>query len=216
MKRRILMILIAVLSAALLLIIGAVIGMNLQTNTPQTSITPNSENEDEALVDPIDTDTVDTDEETNGTEETDVMLDFASDRYNIQFSYPEEYGDYALTVNELYFFGENVRFPNTNISIGYPKYEGGAGHTTDNVAEGSVTTKQGYTGSYFIFTQGSEFMLFVRIGSPGNNGNLTVVTSTADTQAGAEAELIKVQEILDTLEFDFSNVPLDGCEVSCR
>lgn len=216
MKRRILMILIAVLSAAPLLIIGAVIGMNLQTNTPQTSITPNSENEDEALVDPIDTDSdTDTDEETNGTEETDVMLDFASDRYNIQFSYPEEYGDYALTVNELYFFGENVRFPNTNISIGYPRYEGSAGIGDGNVAEGSVTTKQGISGNYSIYPQGSRFSLFIRIYHPGT-GHGVVITSSATTQAGAEAELIKVQEILDTLEFDFSNVPLDGCEVSCR
>lgn len=219
MKRRILMILIAVLSAALLLIIGAVIGMNLQTNTPQTSITPNSENEDEALVDPIDTDSdTDTDEETNGTEETDVMLDFASDRYNIQFSYPEELGSYDIDVDTLYFFNETITFTDSDLRILYVRWEGSHGIGIDKEEEGSVTTKQGYTGSYYITKSAidSGFTLSVTVPSPGTNGTRLSLTTYTSTLASAQEELGKIQSILDTLEFDFSNVPLDGCEVSCR
>jgi hypothetical protein len=217
-RRKIIYTMIVVAFGLLIMTIGVVIGMNLKSNinAPKNEVendqdnnqgidvgepnpnTPTDENEDETPVAPA-----------NRTE-------FESSRYNIKFSYPDEFGQHQQTVDTLYFFGEQVTFPNSNIQIGYTRYEGSAGMTTDNVKQGEVNTKQGYTGSYYIYTNPNGFTLFVRVPSPGSNGNGVVITSTASTQSGAEAELVKVQEILNTIEFDFSNVPLNGCETSCK
>jgi hypothetical protein len=215
MKRKIFFSIVAVLFAVLLVIIGAVIGMSLQTSTTPATITPSNDNEGVAVGEPNpNTPTDETGDELTDPNPADTMSDFASTRYNIQFSYPKEFGTHKVTVNTGYFFNEEVSFTNSDIKATYVRIEGSMGTTSD----GSVTTKQGYTGSYDIAQGGpdSNYTLSVFITSPGENGTRLFLSSKSSTQAGAEAELAKIQKILDTLEFDFSNVPLGGCETACR
>jgi hypothetical protein len=219
MKRKIFFSVVAVLFALLLVIMGAVIGMSLQSSNTPATITPGNDNQGIDVGEPNPNTPTDEDIDTTVDEDetpvvVDEMSDFASTRYNIQFKYPKSFGEHKVTVNTGYFFNEKITFPNSEITATYVRVEGSMGSNSD----GSVTTKQGYTGGYDIAQGGpnNNYGISVFIPSPGTNGTRLFFDSNASTQAGAEQELAKIQDILDTLEFDFSNVPMGGCETSCR
>jgi hypothetical protein len=225
-RRKIIYTMIVVAFGLLIMTIGVVIGMTLKGNTkaPSNGV-ENNQNDNQGIDvgEPNPNTPIDENEDDNtGDELTDPLPDtlseYESTRYDIKFSYPESLGEHKSTVNTEYFFNEQVTFDDSNVFINYTRFEGSIGTIEDTEQNGNVTTKQGYTGDYNIYRGGPDnnYGLFVRVSSPGTNGTSLVITSTATTLSEIQSDFAKVQTILDNLEFDFSNVPMGGCETSCK
>lgn len=135
--------------------------IDISTSTDSEIVT-SEVSEEVVVIDDTDQDNIVTPEPTYKT--------FHSERYDLSFDYPVEWGDTIVEFNDDYFNDEIVTFTNASWTMIYPRFEGGWAEVQDC---GDVTTKDGRTGDIQCFSnddgQNWEVTVLLPVSSNGTN-----------------------------------------------